>query len=184
MSREWRGIANLDIFAHFCYKQFPSLLVIFLFIGKSLPALLQNILDTDRARRYKARTNNVHKDNIPARLVFRLRMFLITSQTSMSVALKWIFVKSLPTNFYFGNHLWNHDGFLGQRPKPSFFFLGVVGDIFLFIGKLFFSALLQIGGTDARSLAEIKRRRTCCTLSIYFGVATTQMPAYLQKTRL
>ena len=67
---------------------------------------------------------------------------------------------------------------------PSFFFLGVVGDIFLFIGKLFFSALLQIGGTDARSLAEIKRRRTCCTLSIYFGVATTQMPAYLQKTRL
>ena len=36
-------------------------------------------------------------------------------------------------------------------------------------------SLLQIDGVDARSLAEIKRRRTCCTLSIYFGVATTQM---------
>ena len=33
----------------------------------------------------------------------------------------------------------------------------------------------EIDGTDVRSLAEIKRRRTCCTLSIYFGVATTQM---------
>ena len=38
-----------------------------------------------------------------------------------------------------------------------------------------YPALLQIGGADARSLAEIKRRRTCCTSSIYFGVATTQM---------
>ncbi len=38
-----------------------------------------------------------------------------------------------------------------------------------------FPALLKIGGADARSLAEIKRRRTCCTSSIYFGVATTQM---------
>ena len=41
MSRTWSGIANLGILAHFCYKRFPSLLVIFLFIGKSLPALLQ-----------------------------------------------------------------------------------------------------------------------------------------------
>ena len=42
--------------------------------------------------------------------------------------------------------------------------------------------LLQIDGVDARSLAEIKRKRTCCTLSIYFGVATTQMrrwPVYV-----
>ena len=104
-------------------SDFPLYPSFFFLSKKALPVLLQNILDTDRARRYKARTNNVHKDNIPARIVFRLRMFLITSQTSMSVALKWIFVKSLPTNFYFGNHLWNHDGFLGQRPKPSFFFL-------------------------------------------------------------
>ena len=36
-------------------------------------------------------------------------------------------------------------------------------------------ALLKIDGTDARSLAEIKRMRICDTLSIYFGVATTQM---------
>ncbi len=36
-------------------------------------------------------------------------------------------------------------------------------------------ARLQIDGTDARSLAEIKRRRIFDTLSIYFGVATTQM---------
>ena len=36
--------------------------------------------------------------------------------------------------------------------------------------------LLQIGGADARNLAEIKRRRIGYTLSIYFGVATTQMP--------
>ena len=36
-------------------------------------------------------------------------------------------------------------------------------------------SLLKIDDTDARSLGEIKRRRTCCTLSIYFGVATTQM---------
>ena len=34
---------------------------------------------------------------------------------------------------------------------------------------------------DARSLAEIKRRRTCCTLSIYFGVATTQMRRIFAK---
>ena len=39
-------------------------------------------------------------------------------------------------------------------------------------------------GVDARSLAEIKRRRIGYTLSIYFGVATTQMPVYLQKTDL
>ena len=30
-----------------------------------------------------------------------------------------------------------------------------------------FPALLKIGGADARSLAEIKRRRTCCTSSIF-----------------
>ena len=30
---------------------------------------------------------------------------------------------------------WNKGGFLGQSPKPLFFFLGVVGDIFLFVGK-------------------------------------------------
>ncbi|WP_433001222.1 hypothetical protein, partial [Treponema vincentii] len=42
-------------------------------------------------------------------------------------------------------------------------------------------SLLQIGGVDARSLAEIKRKRIGYTLSIYFGVATTQMPAYFQK---
>ena len=39
-------------------------------------------------------------------------------------------------------------------------------------------SLLKIGGADARSLAEIKRRRIGYTASIYFGVATTQMPAY------
>ena len=39
----------------------------------------------------------------------------------------------------------------------------------------------EIDGTDVRSLAEIKRRRTCCTLSIYFGVATTQMCRIFQK---
>ena len=42
-------------------------------------------------------------------------------------------------------------------------------------------SLLQIDGVDARSLAEIKRRRTCCTLSIYFGVATTQMRRIFAK---
>ena len=41
--------------------------------------------------------------------------------------------------------------------------------------------LLQIDGVDARSLAEIKRKRTCCTLSIYFGVATTQMRRIFAK---
>ena len=41
--------------------------------------------------------------------------------------------------------------------------------------------LLKICEADARSLAEIKRKRIGYTLSIYFGVATTQMPAYLQK---
>ena len=30
---------------------------------------------------------------------------------------------------------WNYGGFLGRSPKPLFFFLGVVGDAFLFIGK-------------------------------------------------
>ena len=39
-------------------------------------------------------------------------------------------------------------------------------------------SLLKIGGADARSLAEIKRRRIGYTVSIYFGVATTQMPTY------
>ena len=39
-------------------------------------------------------------------------------------------------------------------------------------------SLLKIGGVDARSLAEIKRRRIGYTASIYFGVATTQIPAY------
>ena len=42
-------------------------------------------------------------------------------------------------------------------------------------------SLLQIDNADARSLAEIKRRRTCCTLSIYFGVATTQMRRIFAK---
>ena len=41
--------------------------------------------------------------------------------------------------------------------------------------------LLKIGGVDARSLVEIKRRRIGYTLSIYFGVATTQISAYFQK---
>ena len=45
-------------------------------------------------------------------------------------------------------------------------------------------ALLQIGGADARSLVEIKRRRTFCTSSIYFGVATTQMPRIFAKAIL
>ena len=40
---------------------------------------------------------------------------------------------------------------------------------------------LQIDGVDARNLAEIKRKRTCCTLSIYFGVATTQMRLIFAK---
>ena len=34
---------------------------------------------------------------------------------------------------------------------------------------------MQRGGIDARSLAEIKRKRIGYTLSIYFGVATTQI---------
>ena len=36
-------------------------------------------------------------------------------------------------------------------------------------------------GVDARSLAEIKRRRIGYTLSIYFGVATTQMRRIFAK---
>ena len=47
--------------------------------------------------------------------------------------------------------------------------------------KPFCVSLLQIDDADARSLAEIKRRRTCCTLSIYFGVATTQMHRIFAK---
>ena len=47
--------------------------------------------------------------------------------------------------------------------------------------SLFAVSLLQIDDADARSLAEIKRRRTCCTLSIYFGVATTQMRRIFAK---
>ena len=39
----------------------------------------------------------------------------------------------------------------------------------------------EIDSADARNLAEIKRRRTCCTLSIYFGVVTTQMYCIFQK---
>ena len=45
----------------------------------------------------------------------------------------------------------------------------------------FKNSLLKIGGVDARSLVEIKRRRIGYTLSIYFGVPTTQIPAYLQE---
>jgi len=45
----------------------------------------------------------------------------------------------------------------------------------------FKNSLLKIGGVDVRSLVEIKRRRIGYTLSIYFGVATTQIPAYFQK---
>ena len=45
----------------------------------------------------------------------------------------------------------------------------------------FKNSLLKIGGVDARSLVEIKRRRIGYTLSIYFGIATTQIPAYFQK---
>ena len=45
----------------------------------------------------------------------------------------------------------------------------------------FKNSLLKIGGVDARSLVEIKRRRIGYTLSIYFGVPTTQIPAYFQK---
>ena len=45
----------------------------------------------------------------------------------------------------------------------------------------FKNSLLKIGGVDARSLVEIKRRRIGYTLSIYFGVATTQISAYFQK---
>ena len=41
--------------------------------------------------------------------------------------------------------------------------------------------LLQRDGVDARSLAEIKRRRIGYTLSIYFGVATTQIPRIFAK---
>ena len=48
-------------------------------------------------------------------------------------------------------------------------------------GKNLSVSLLKIDGTDARSLAEIKRRRICDTLSIYFGVATTQMCRIFQK---
>ena len=48
-------------------------------------------------------------------------------------------------------------------------------------GKNLSISLLKIDGTDARSLAEIKRRRICDTLSIYFGVATTQMRRIFQK---
>ena len=51
----------------------------------------------------------------------------------------------------------------------------------LISGQLPSVSLLQRCGVDARSLAEIKRRRIGYTSSIYFGVATTQMPAYLQK---
>ena len=69
-----------------------------------------------------------------------------------------------------------------MEPPPSMAVL--IRVIFLFIRKELFPTLLKIGGADARSLAEIKRRRTCCTLSIYFGVATTQMPAYFQKATL
>ena len=42
-------------------------------------------------------------------------------------------------------------------------------------------SLLKRCGVDARSLVEIKRRRIGYTLSIYFDVATTQIPAYFQK---
>ena len=45
-------------------------------------------------------------------------------------------------------------------------------------------SLLKIDIADARSLAEIKRRRTFCTSSIYFGVATTQMRRLFQKDSL
>ncbi|EPF45742.1 hypothetical protein HMPREF1222_02368 [Treponema vincentii F0403] len=48
-------------------------------------------------------------------------------------------------------------------------------------GQLLPISLLKICEADARSLAEIKRKRIGYTLSIYFGVATTQMPAYFQK---
>ena len=44
-------------------------------------------------------------------------------------------------------------------------------------------SLLKIDGVDARSLAEIKRRRIYDTLSIYFGVATTQMHRIFSKDK-
>ena len=47
--------------------------------------------------------------------------------------------------------------------------------------KKLFRKPFERDSTDARSLAQIKRRRTCCTLSIYFGVATTQMCCIFQK---
>ena len=48
-------------------------------------------------------------------------------------------------------------------------------------GKEPFRKPFEIDGVDARSLAEIKWRRICDTLSIYFGVATTQMCRIFQK---
>jgi len=44
-------------------------------------------------------------------------------------------------------------------------------------------SLLKIDGVDARSLAEIKRKRIGYTLSIYFGVATTQMHRIFSKDK-
>ena len=49
--------------------------------------------------------------------------------------------------------------------------------------SIFKPALLKIDDTDARSLAEIKRRRIGYTLSIYFGVATTQMRRIFSKDK-
>ena len=55
---------------------------------------------------------------------------------------------------------------------------------FLAISENTFSvSLLKIDGVDARSLAEIKRRRIYNTLSIYFGVATTQMRRIFSKDK-
>ena len=49
------------------------------------------------------------------------------------------------------------------------------------IGKHTFRKPFEIDDADARSLGEIKRRRTDCTLSIYFSVATPQMRRIFQK---
>ena len=68
-----------------------------------------------------------------------------------------------------------------RKPPVSLLSLKISFHTDALLTENLFPTLLKIGEADAMSLAEIKLRRTCCTLSIYFGVATTQMRRIFSK---
>ena len=165
---------------------------VFPFIEKPVfSTLLRNILDTNRASRYKAQTKIKRRHgnectpihSLPANLVLRLNSFLIGTPSIRGRS--EIGYRGNPDGQAFVSELSSRtkarhirgDCKEGAPSLPVIFLFRGVGGIFLFIGKLFFSALLRnILDTNRASRykarTKIKRRRTLCTLSIYFCAAT------------